>query len=188
MQAVVVPKLKSSKLGWQLEGKYLARQTCVLRGVVPMLAAPMSEGSEDLINEAVCAAFLQKLVKPLQYVVVLRSVRGNQMVKVVQVSSDGTGIRNMTGLNSSGNMEEPDIISDSSPFGAYVMPTSPSGQVGTPRTLSGRPSPILAPALAVSPTHRFVTIGAPSSMLLNPTLSENHDRADQQRRSRDGQH
>ena len=118
--------------------------------------------AEDLINEAVCAAFLQKLVKPLQYVVVLRSVRGNQMVrgaaarspvrsrcvrlnngvvgvvsraartiaragsthhrhvqqllmlcrahhppyvqvKVVQVSSDGTGIRHMTGLNSSGN-------------------------------------------------------------------------------------
>lgn len=26
-------------------GKYLARQTCLLRGVVPMLAAPMSEGS-----------------------------------------------------------------------------------------------------------------------------------------------
>lgn len=29
-------------------GKYLARQTCVLRGVVPMLAAPMSEGSGGL--------------------------------------------------------------------------------------------------------------------------------------------
>lgn len=186
IMAVVVPKLKSTKLGWQLEGKYLARQTCVLRGVVPMLAAPMSEGSEDLINEAVCAAFLQKLVKPLQYVVVLRSVRGNQMVKVVQVSSDGTGIRNMTGQNSSGHEEEPDIISDSSPFGAYVMPTSPSGQVGTPRTLSGRPSPIIAPSLSLSPTHRVVTIGAPSSMLLNPTLSENHDRTERARRSHEG--
>ena len=58
--------------------------------------------------------------------------------------------------------------------------------VGTPRTLSGRPSPIIAPSLSLSPTHRVVTIGAPSSMLLNPTLSENHDRTERARRSHEG--
>lgn len=52
-----------------------------MTGVPPNLH-PSFPIAEDLINEAVCAAFLQKLVKPLQYVVVLRSVRGNQMVRI----------------------------------------------------------------------------------------------------------
>ena len=34
-------------------GKYLARQTCVLRGVVPMLAAPMSEGSGGALKAVI---------------------------------------------------------------------------------------------------------------------------------------
>lgn len=37
-------------------GKFLARQTCVLRGVVPMLAAPMSEGSGDFVPRCLCPA------------------------------------------------------------------------------------------------------------------------------------
>lgn len=45
--------------------------------------------AEDLIHEAVAAAVSQRLVKPLQYVVVMKSVRGNMMVKVVQVNGDG---------------------------------------------------------------------------------------------------
>lgn len=148
---------------------------------------------------------MQRLVKPRQYVVVMKSVRGNMMVKVVQVrrrqkyslglglglgvvvvvmksvrgsmvffcfflgagrhgrwweggvgscqdsshsphnlrphptltlhpaqvNSSGTGTRSMTGGNSSGGGdEEPDIISEASPFGEYVIPTSPSANPG----------------------------------------------------------
>ena len=43
-----------------------------------------------------------------------------------QVNRAGTGLRCMGGLNSGGAAgEEPDIISDRSPFGAYFVPPSP---------------------------------------------------------------
>jgi hypothetical protein len=41
--------------------------------------------AEDLISEAVCAAHTQRLVKPGDYVVCLKSVKGSMVVKVVQV-------------------------------------------------------------------------------------------------------
>lgn len=89
-----------------------------------------------------------------------------------QVNSDGTGIRSMTGLNSSGDTtEDPDIINDCSPFGAFVMPTSPTGGRASLTPRSGRPS-----AVARAPTQRTVVLGAPASALLNQTLSEAYDR------------
>ncbi|KAL4459021.1 hypothetical protein ABPG75_013886 [Micractinium tetrahymenae] len=182
IMAVVVPKLTSTWLGWQLEGKFLARQTCVLRGVVPMLAAPMSEGSDDLLNEAVYAACSQRLVKPNDFVVCLKSVRGNMMVKVVQVNRSGTGIRAMCGQNSHEiGGEAPDIISDRSPFGSWVCPPSPSAAAAAlsprafGRTLSGKPSPVLAPA-AASPGRQGFMLGVPNAGLLMATLSENYER------------
>jgi hypothetical protein len=48
-------------------GKYLARQTCLLRGVVPMMAAPMSEesGGHPCLLACVCcqSACLQRYVR-----------------------------------------------------------------------------------------------------------------------------
>lgn len=150
IMAVVVPKLKSTKLGWQLEGKYLARQTCLLRGVVPMMAAPMSEESEDLISEAICAAHMQRLVKPNDYVVCLKSVKGSMVVKVVQVNRYGSGLRVMTGPNSSiGHAEEADIIGDDSPFGGWIMPVSPRGPASP---LSMARSSVASPKISNSQT------------------------------------
>lgn len=191
--AVVVPKLSSSDLGWQLEGKFLARQTCVLRGVVPMLAAPMSEGSDDLMNEAVAAAYQQRLVKAHDFVVCLKSVRGNMQVKVVQVNGNGTGIRNMSGLNSGGiRGEEPDVISEKSPFGLWEAPMSPTvggaDSILAP-TLSGFPSPVLAPSarpLPSSPRMGGFVLAAPNHGLLMATLSENYEHAAPRRGSNNG--
>ena len=90
--AVVVPTLKSSQLGWQLEGKFLARQCMVLRGVRPMLAAPMSDSGEGLMGEAVASAHAQGLVKPRQHVVCIMSHQGSLVVKVMQVNETGTDI------------------------------------------------------------------------------------------------
>lgn len=39
-------------------GKFLARQTCILRGVVPMLAAPMSDGSGGWVQQCVGSVLL----------------------------------------------------------------------------------------------------------------------------------
>ena len=47
--SVVVPTLHSSKLGWKLEGKYLARQCLIMRGITPMMAAPMTAGHGGLL-------------------------------------------------------------------------------------------------------------------------------------------
>ncbi|KAL4434114.1 hypothetical protein ABPG75_000555 [Micractinium tetrahymenae] len=145
--AVVVPQLKATQLGWRLEGKFLARQALALRGVVPMMAAPMSDTGEDLLSEAVHSAFLQRLVRPNDYVVCIMSHRGSMVVKVVQVNRIGAGLKTMSGLNSGGiGSESPDIISERSPFGAYMPPHSPMVRSGVPpspsRTLSGRPSPL----------------------------------------------
>ncbi|PSC73194.1 Pyruvate kinase [Micractinium conductrix] len=165
IMAVVVPRLKASELGWRLEGKYLARQTLAMRGVVPMLAAPMSEGSEDLLSEAVHAAYMQRLVQPNDYVVVVMSHRGSMAVKVVQVNRAGTGLRAMSGANSSlVQGEAPDVISEASPFGAYMPPPSPMTARGrvTPspgRTLSGRPSPVLGIGSA-GPSPPALALGA----------------------------
>lgn len=46
---------------------------------------PFPYAAEDLISEAVCAAHVQRLVKPGDYVVCLKSVKGSMVVKVVQV-------------------------------------------------------------------------------------------------------
>jgi pyruvate kinase len=92
--AVVVPTLRSAPgRGWQLDGKYLARQCLVMRGVTPMLAAPMSESGEGLLGEAVKAAHALGLVKPHAHVVCILSQNGSLCVKVVQASADGSGIR-----------------------------------------------------------------------------------------------
>ena len=89
---VVVPTLRSTTLGWQLEGKFLARQCLILRGVHPMLAAPMSEGSDDLLSEAISVAFDRGLVKSKEYAVAIMSQRGGLIIKVVQVNAEGNGI------------------------------------------------------------------------------------------------
>lgn len=70
-----------------------------------MLAAPMAEGGDDLLSEAVRAAVCQGLARPLQYVVVILSQRGALVVKVVQVDEGGTGIRLFCGRNSLGGVE-----------------------------------------------------------------------------------
>ncbi|KAL4446774.1 hypothetical protein ABPG77_008018 [Micractinium sp. CCAP 211/92] len=145
--AVVVPQLKATQLGWRLEGKYLARQALALRGVVPLMAAPMSDTGEDLLSEAVHSAYMQRLVRPNEYVVCIMTHRGSMVVKVVQVNRTGAGLKSMGGQNSSLiSGEMPDIISDRSPFGAFMPPLSPRVRSAVPpspsRTLSGRPSPL----------------------------------------------
>ena len=90
--SVVVPTLESNRLGWRLEGKYLARQCLIMRGVRPIMAAPMSSGGSSLLNEAVATACDEGLVDPQAYVVAILSEHGNFVVKVVKIDRDGSGI------------------------------------------------------------------------------------------------
>ncbi|KDD75873.1 hypothetical protein H632_c460p0, partial [Helicosporidium sp. ATCC 50920] len=97
--AVVVPTLRSNGLSWKLEGRNLARQCLVMRGVWPMLAAPMSEANEELLDEAVAVAHAEKLVKGGDHVVCILSQRGALVVKVVQVDETGAGIKLLADAN-----------------------------------------------------------------------------------------
>ena len=126
--AVVVPTLRSSNLGWQMEGKFLARQCLVMRGVRPMLAAPMADGSEGLLGEAIASAHGQGLVKPRQYVVCILNQKQSLVVKVVQVNENGDGIAKVK----LGPENELDGIVAAAAAGATAAQLESVGTFGTP--------------------------------------------------------
>jgi pyruvate kinase len=126
--AVVVPTLRSSNLGWQMEGKFLARQCLVMRGVRPMLAAPMAGGSEGLLGEAIACAHGQGLVKPRQYVVCILNQKQSLVVKVVQVNERGDGIAKVK----LGPENELDGIVAAAAAGAAAAQQEAAGVFGTP--------------------------------------------------------
>ncbi|BDA44759.1 probable pyruvate kinase 2, cytosolic [Coccomyxa sp. Obi] len=91
--ALVVPHLKSKGLSWELEGRFLARQFQVMRGLIPLLGAPMGgSNSEAMLAEAVGVAVRRGLVRASQHVVCVLSVRGDFMLKVVSVDDVGAGL------------------------------------------------------------------------------------------------
>ena len=91
--AVVIPTLQASQgLSWKLEGKLLARQCLTMRGVKPIMAAPMGSSGDELLSATVQLANSDGLVKPLDYVVVIMSQNESLVVKVLQVNDEGTGI------------------------------------------------------------------------------------------------
>ncbi|KAL3159599.1 hypothetical protein ABBQ38_010011 [Trebouxia sp. C0009 RCD-2024] len=90
---LVVPHLKSSALKWELQGRSLARQCLIMRGVVPMLAAPSSGSTDNMLQDAVTAAAKRGLVRPNDHVVCVMSIKDSLVVKVVTM--DGIGARCM---------------------------------------------------------------------------------------------
>lgn len=91
--SVVIPTLQASKgLSWKLEGKLLARQCLTMRGVKPIMAAPMGSSGEELLSATVRVAHCDGLIKPMDYVVAILSQNDSLVVKVVQANSKGDGI------------------------------------------------------------------------------------------------
>ncbi|KAK9840140.1 hypothetical protein WJX74_004030 [Apatococcus lobatus] len=91
---LVIPHLTATNsLKWQLGGRSLARQTLIIRGVVPMLAAPMPGSSDFMLSEAVRAAAARGLVEPNDHIVCLMSVRDDVVLKIVSVDSLGIGLK-----------------------------------------------------------------------------------------------
>ncbi|KAK9908291.1 hypothetical protein WJX75_005628 [Coccomyxa subellipsoidea] len=100
--ALVVPHLKSKGLSWELEGRFLARQFQIMRGLIPLLGAPMGgANSEAMLAESVRAAVQRGLVRAKQHVVCVLSVRGDFMLKVVSVDDVGGGMAHS--MSSSGS-------------------------------------------------------------------------------------
>jgi pyruvate kinase len=94
---LVVPHLKSHVLGWDLQGRHLARQCLIMRGVIPMLAAPLLGSNDYMLQEAVDMAAKRGLVKPGGHIVAVMSMRENLVVKVVSMDGSGDGMHTRTG-------------------------------------------------------------------------------------------
>ncbi|KAL6782750.1 hypothetical protein ACKKBG_A07985 [Auxenochlorella protothecoides x Auxenochlorella symbiontica] len=163
VMAVVVPTLKSDRLRWRLEGKFLARQCLTMRGVFPMLAAPMSSGSDDLLSEAIGLAAENGLCKPLDYVVVITTERGALVVKIVRVDEAGEGLlhggegRGPLAPEQAGSftssLMSPGLSNTLSGSLAAGQRTSPFGSEGGSPFARGVPSPFgAAPATSAAST------------------------------------
>lgn len=94
---LVVPHLVADGLKWKLEGRSIARQCLITRGLMPFLAAPSPNG-EALLEDAIRSACHMGLVKPHDYVVVLQRVHEDFCVKIVGVSESGMGILRIQAL------------------------------------------------------------------------------------------
>eukprot|EP00891_Asterochloris_glomerata_P008068 jgi/Astpho2/8068/e_gw1.00120.16.1_t len=94
---LVVPTLKSNSLSWDLSGRSLARQCLIMRGVIPMLAAPVPGNSDVMLEEAVKAAASKGFCKASAHIVCVLSMGGNLVLKVVTMDSQGKGMGQRTG-------------------------------------------------------------------------------------------
>ncbi|GIL72321.1 hypothetical protein Vretifemale_2686, partial [Volvox reticuliferus] len=89
---LVVPRLTSDGLRWQLQGRGHARQCLLVRGLLPMLSAPGPSGDE-VLEEAIAMASRLGLVGPGHHVVVVERVHDAFCLKIVAVDELGLGIQ-----------------------------------------------------------------------------------------------
>lgn len=90
--ALMVPRLVQRDLRWQMTGLSAARQTLIVRGVIPLLGAPMQGLSDQMLGQAITAAAARNLVGPHDHVVCVLSVKETLVVESLSVDSLGTGI------------------------------------------------------------------------------------------------
>lgn len=81
---LVVPKILTDSLSWRLEGRGVARQCLIVRGLLPMLAAPRSS-TDDALQEAITAAQMRGLVSEGDRVVIVQRVHEDFSMKIVDV-------------------------------------------------------------------------------------------------------
>jgi len=89
--ALVIPRLASDGMAWRLEGRAVARQALIQRGLLPVLAAPAPSG-EALLEEAVSMAAAHRLVGAGDHVVILQMVRDAFAIKIVTMDESGRAI------------------------------------------------------------------------------------------------
>lgn len=89
--ALMVPRLIQKGMKWQLYGLSAARQLQIVRGVIPLLGAPMAGASDRLLRQAVEAAAARGLVGPNDHVVCILSQKDDLVVQALSVDSLGNG-------------------------------------------------------------------------------------------------
>jgi pyruvate kinase len=172
--ALMVPRLISSGQKWQLYGLSAARQLQIVRGVIPMLGAPMAGASDQLLAQAVGAAAARGLVGPDDHVVCILSQKDDLVVEALSVDSLGSGIkaaaRESDDARSLASSEPPGCLaasSDNQSAGGSALPsaagnpllgkldvssTHGNGRNGSGSSPMGDALPHTSPLHAVSPT------------------------------------
>ena len=81
---LVVPRIKSNALTWKLEGREVARQCLLVRGLLPMLAAPKAT-AKDTLKDAILAAKIKGLIGEGDRVVVVQRIHEDFALKIMGV-------------------------------------------------------------------------------------------------------
>eukprot|EP00210_Caulerpa_lentillifera_P002558 g2453.t1 len=81
---LLVPRIQTDTLSWKLEGRGVARQCLIVRGLLPMLAAPRSS-TDDALHEALAAAQSRGLVSNGDRVVVVQRIHADFSLKIINV-------------------------------------------------------------------------------------------------------
>lgn len=92
IMTLVSPRLESNHLRWALTGRSTARQSQLIRGLLPMLATP-GPSSEAVLEHAIAKAAKMGVVAPGSHVVCIQQVHEEFCVKVISVNKFGTGIK-----------------------------------------------------------------------------------------------
>lgn len=126
---LVIPQLVSDGMRWSLMGRSLARQCCLTRGVVPMLATPST--GDQIIKEAIMNAARMGLAAPGSYMVCLQRSHTDIMLKVIDSSDYGWGTRKVAAGEASETA--PGDLDD---FGSLTPGPRPGGKAALYGTVS----------------------------------------------------
>jgi pyruvate kinase len=85
---LVVPRLVNENMCWRVLGRGVARQCQIIRGLVPMLAAPSQDG-ERVLRDTIAAAADRGLLKAGDHAVCVEKISGDYCIKMVSVDESG---------------------------------------------------------------------------------------------------
>ncbi|KAG0449459.1 hypothetical protein HPP92_027294, partial [Vanilla planifolia] len=86
--SVVIPQLKTNQLCWSITGAFEARQSLIVRGVIPVLAGPGHDAKstdESILKFALDHGKASGLTKPHDRVVVFQKVGEASVVKIIEL-------------------------------------------------------------------------------------------------------
>lgn len=89
---LVVPRLVNDSMSWKILGKGVARQCQIIRGLVPMLAAPSPDG-ERVLRDTIRAAADQGLLGAGDHAVCVEKISGDYCIKMVSVDESGRDLQ-----------------------------------------------------------------------------------------------
>ena len=89
---LVVPRLVNENMAWKVLGREVARQCQIIRGLVPMLAAPSPDG-DRILRDTIAAAADQGLLAAGDHAVCVEKISGDYCIKMVTVDESGRSLQ-----------------------------------------------------------------------------------------------